>query len=112
MALINPVFFTGILYNRHRATSFNGDRGSVDDSTKSDIVNVVPSTNFTMAVSDLGPESSTMDIDFAESFRMMSNSDDVTDGILLESPAALDMVGRKRSVDDGFKILDSRVRRR
>ena len=84
----------------------------MDDSTKSDIVNVVPSTNFTMAVSDLGPESSTMDIDFAESFRMMSNSDDVTDGILLESPAALDMVGRKRSVDDAFKILDSRVRRR
>ena len=85
----------------------------MDDSTKSDIVNVVPSTNFTMAVSDLGPESSTMDIDFAESFRMMSNSDDVTDGILLESSVtALDMVGRKRSVDDVVKILDSRVRRR
>ena len=112
MALINPVFFTGILYNRHRSTTCNGDRGAVDDSTKSDIVNVVPSTNLTMAVSDLGPESSTMDIDFAESFRMMSNSDDVTDGILLESPAALDMVGRKRSVDDVVKILDSRVRRR
>merc|ERR1719356_187474 len=28
-AEINPVFITGMLYNLHRATSFNGDRGSV-----------------------------------------------------------------------------------
>ena len=110
-ALSNPVFFTGILYSLHLATIFNGDRGSVLDSTKSDIVNMVPSNNFTTAVSLLGPESSTYNIDLAESFKITSNSEEVTAGM----SAAFDMVGRallKSIVDDAVvKMLDSRFRR-
>ena len=111
-ALNNPVFFTGILYSLHLATSFSGDRGSVLDSTKSDIVNMVPSNNFTTAVSLLGPDSSTDNIDLAESFKITSNSEEVTAGM----SAAFDMVGRallKSIVDDAVvKMLDSRFRRR
>ncbi len=50
---------------------------------RSEIEKIVPSTSFTIAVSDLGPESSTVKMDLAESFKIMSNSADVTDGILV-----------------------------
>jgi len=80
-AAASPTFFTGTLYKRHLATSFNGLRGSVLLSTRSEIEKVVPSANLTKAVSDLTPESSTDTIDFAESRRITSNSELVTEGM-------------------------------
>ena len=106
-ALSRPVFFTGTLYNRHRATNLSGERGSVDDSTRSDMEKVVPSTNLTIAVSDFGPESSTMKMDLAESFKIMSNSADVTDGIL----AALEVVGKSSRVEDALRKFNRRLLR-
>ena len=44
--------------------------------------NVVPSTSLTNAVSLLGPDNSTAMIDLAESFNMISNSAEVTLGML------------------------------
>ena len=63
------------------------------------------STNFTNAVSLLGPLSSTANTDLALSLRIISNSDDVTDGI----DSALDILGRNRK--DADTILMRRVRR-
>ena len=101
-ALSRPVFLMGILYSLHLATSFNGERGSVDDSTRSEIVNVVPSTSRTTAVSDLGPDNSTATILFAESLSMTSNSAVVTDGITsaLLLPLLDVTIGRIRRVED------------
>mmetsp|Transcript_1129 Transcript_1129/g.2613 ORF Transcript_1129/g.2613 Transcript_1129/m.2613 type:complete len:115 (+) Transcript_1129:364-708(+) len=96
----------GTLYNLHRATNFNGERGSVLLSTKSEMEKVVPSTSLTMAVSLLDPESSTTRIDFAESFRMMSNSEEVTDGTV----AALDADG-SRSKREEVAMLERSARR-
>ena len=70
-----PVFLIGTLYSLHLATNFNGLRGSVLLSTRSEIEKVVPSASLTRAVSDLGPESSTDTIDLAESRRITSNSE-------------------------------------
>ena len=91
----------GILYSLHLATSFNGERGSVDDSTRSEIVNVVPSTRRTIAVSDLGPDNSTATILFAESLSMTSNSAVVTDGMTAALLLLLDAtIGTIRRVED------------
>ena len=91
----------GILYSLHLATSFNGERGSVDDSTRSEIVNVVPSTRRTIAVSDLGPDNSTATILFAESLSMTSNSAVVTDGMTAALLLLLDVtIGTIRRVED------------
>ena len=70
-------------------------------------INFTYSTNFTKAVSLLGPLSSTANTDLALSLRIISNSDDVTDGI----DSALDILGRNSSVEDADKILVRRVRR-
>ena len=69
------------MYNLHRDTSFNGLLGSVELSTKSDMLNCVPSTSFTTQVSDLGPDSSTMEMDLDDVLRIISNSSEVTDGM-------------------------------
>ena len=84
----------------------------MEDSTRSEMVKVVPSTSFTMAVSDLGPESSTERMDLAESFRMVSNSEEVTDGMAGAALAAGVVVGRIRRVEAVVVTrLDRRVRR-
>lgn len=107
-ASANPVFLTGILNSRHRATNFNGDRGSVELSTRSPIAKVVPSTSFTIAVSDFGPESSTARMDFAESLRIMSKSAEVIEG--MESALAmLGVMGARRN--ERAEKLVIRVRR-
>lgn len=73
---------------------------------------VVPSTNFTSAVSDLGPESSTVRMDLAESFKIISNSADVTDGILALDVAALDAFGDRSRVEDALRKFIRRNLRR
>ena len=73
---------------------------------------VVPSTNRTSAVSDLGPESSTVKMDLAESFKIMSNSADVTDGMLESDTPAMDAVGNRKSVEDAVKKFNRRLLRR
>lgn len=67
---------------------------------------MVPSTSLTIAVSDLGPESSTERMDLAESFRMMSNSSEV-----IERASALDAAGSRRRAEEAVKRLVSRLRR-
>ncbi len=76
---------------------------------RSDMEKVVPSTNFTRAVSDLGPESSTVKMDLAESFKIMSNSADVTDGV--DAPAT-DAVGNRKRVEDALTKFIRRLLRR
>lgn len=71
------------------------------------MVKDVPSTSLTMAVSDLGPESSTVKMDFAESLRMVSNSVMVTEGT---ADSALVMVGSKMA-EEATRRLDRRERR-
>ena len=81
---------------------------------RSEIEKIVPSTSFTIAVSDFGPESSTVKMDLAESFKIMSNSADVTDGILaVDAGAAYDEVGnRSRVEDDALRIFNRKFLRR
>jgi hypothetical protein len=81
---------------------------------RSEMEKIVPSTSLTIAVSDLGPESSTVKMDLAESFKIMSNSADVTDGILaVDAGAAYDEVGnRSRVEDDALRIFNRKFLRR
>ncbi len=76
-----PTFLTGTLYSLQRATSLRGERGSVGDSTRSEMEKVVPSTKVTRQVSDLGPESWTREMDLEEVRRMESNSSEDTEGM-------------------------------
>lgn len=55
--------------------------------------NWVPSTSLTRAVSDLTPESSTTRMDLAESLRMISNSERVTEGRLGMGAALARLLG-------------------
>ena len=85
----------------------------MEDSTRSEIVKVVPSTNLTMAVSDLGPESSTERMDLAESLRIVSNSVEVTPGVSAEAMEGdEDVMAMKERVDAVVvRKVERRVRR-
>ena len=52
----------------------------------------MPSTSLTRQDSDLGPESSTMEMDLDDDFSMMSNSSEVMEGILSAELAVLESV--------------------
>ena len=56
-------------------------------------MNCVPSTSLTRHDSDLGPESSTMEMDSDDDFKMMSNSSEVKEGMV----AAFAVLGSVRS---------------
>ena len=52
----------------------------------------MPSISLTRQDSDLGPESSTMEMDLDDDFSMMSNSSEVMEGILSAELAVLESV--------------------